>query len=414
VAILVPLSYVCNQAINRRAYVKVQAHRDIYGKLSSWLFEMLLGLREIKLFGQSRRSGKTFINKLSGLIRAKIAKDKIEFLSERLNVLLILIDQLLIFIVASFLVYRGLFTVGGLVATLMYFSIVSDMFRNLAQASMRMQKNFVSINRIFSILQQEEEQSRVSGTRPNNGQVIFRNVSFAYDEKQVLDRLCLEIQEGEHVAIVGRSGAGKSSLIQLLQGFYEKNGGEILIGGVPIEKYSINDLRRCVGVVSQKSVIFQGTIRENLTLGNRAYSDGAIWEACEMANISQAIQRLPRGLDTPLGYDGAGLSGGQLQRLTIARVLLRKPLITVFDEATSALDGASEAAIRLLMKELTSHTTLISIAHNYTTIAEADRVAVMDGGKIIDSGTIPQLLERCSVFRELYGEQARWYHAVPS
>ena len=106
-AILVPLSYVCNQAINRRAYVKVQAHRDIYGKLSSWLFEMLLGLREIKLFGQSRRSGKTFINKLSGLIRAKIAKDKIEFLSERLNVLLILIDQLLIFIVASFLVYSG-------------------------------------------------------------------------------------------------------------------------------------------------------------------------------------------------------------------------------------------------------------------------------------------------------------------
>lgn len=409
VAVLVPVSYYMNRMINARAYKKIDEHRSIYGKLTSWLFEMLSGIREIKMFGQHRWVSREFVSKQTALLRAKVGKDKIEFVSERMNVLLVLIVQLAIFTVSAILVYRDLFTVGGVIATLMYFTIISDMFRNLAQASMRLQKNMVSLNRIAAVLIEEEETKGKKGLLPDQGNIVFQNVHFSYGEKKVYQNLSLHIQYGEHVAVVGKSGAGKSSLIQLLQGLYQIDEGEIYIDGRPISDYSVTDLRQSVGVVNQRSVIFQDTIRGNVALGDRRFSDEEIWAACEKAFIRSEIEQLPEKLDTVIGKQGITLSGGQLQRLTIARVLLRHPQIIVFDEATSALDGAAEQALQKVMRTLKNRTTMITIAHSYSTISEADRIIVLDQGQVADCGTIPELLERCQIFNELFSEQRRWY-----
>jgi len=409
VAVLVPVSYYMNRMINARAYKKIDEHRSIYGKLTSWLFEMLSGIREIKMFGQHRWVSREFVSKQTALLRAKVGKDKIEFVSERMNVLLVLIVQLAIFTVSAILVYRDLFTVGGVIATLMYFTIISDMFRNLAQASMRLQKNMVSLNRIAAVLIEEEETKGNKGLLLDQGNIVFQNVHFSYGEKKVYQNLSLHIQYGEHVAVVGKSGAGKSSLIQLLQGLYQIDDGEIYIDRRPISDYSVTDLRQSVGVVNQRSVIFQDTIRGNVALGDRRFSDEEIWAACEKAFIRSEIEQLPEKLDTVIGKQGITLSGGQLQRLTIARVLLRHPQIIVFDEATSALDGAAEQALQKVMRTLKNRTTMITIAHSYSTISEADRIIVLDQGQVADCGTIPELLERCQIFNELFSEQRRWY-----
>ncbi|OXM13895.1 ABC transporter ATP-binding protein [Paenibacillus herberti] len=409
VAVIVPVSYYVNRMINARAYKKIDEHRSIYGKMTSWLFEMLSGIREIKMFGQHRWASREFVSKQVALLRAKVGKDKIEFVSERMNLLLVLIVQLAIFTVSTILVYRDLFTVGGVIATLMYFTIISDMFRNLAQASMRLQKNIVSLNRIAAVLQEDEETKGSTGLLLAQGEIVFQNVHFSYGEKKVYQNLSLQIHQGEHVAVVGKSGAGKSSLIQLLQGLYQINEGEIYINGRPVSDYSVMNLRKNVGVVNQRSVIFQDTIRGNITLGDRRFSEEAIWTACEKAFIRSEIEQLPEKLDTVIGKQGASLSGGQLQRLTIARVLLRNPQIIVFDEATSALDGAAEQALQTVIRTLKNRATMITIAHSYSTISEADRIIVLNQGKVADCGTIPELLERCQIFNELFSEQRRWY-----
>ncbi|WP_418038482.1 ABC transporter ATP-binding protein [Paenibacillus xylanilyticus] len=411
VAVLVPISYFINQKINERAYKKTFIHREFYGKISSWVLEMLSGMREIKIFGQVRRNNSVFIGKQVKLTRAKIAKDRIEFISERINVLVVLVVQLTLFIFSSILVVSGSFSVGGVIATLMYYTIISDMFRNLAQAHMRLQKNVVSVNRVFAILGQSEERKTGDGAYSTRTSLDFRNVRFAYNEKPIFDQLSFTIGHREHVAVVGKSGTGKSSLIQLLQGFYEPDEGVVELGGVPIQQYPLKELRRMVGVVHQRPVMFKGTIRHNICMGDKHFTDDAIWEACKQAGIAQEIEKLPEQLDTFLNSNGEGLSGGQKQRISIARVLIRNPEIIVFDEATSALDGISEQALRQVIRSLRSRKTMITIAHNFSMIAEADRVIVLDQGSVVGMGKIEELMQNCSVFHDLYSEQKEWYAA---
>lgn len=200
----------------------------------------------------------------------------------------------------------------------------------------------------------------------------------------------------------------KSSIIQLLQGFYEPVKGSIILGQQSIENYTNKELRRYVGVVNQKTAIFQGSIRHNITLGDKNFTEVAIWQACEQAQIAEEIRKLPGQLDTLLSDYGLSLSGGQMQRISIARVLLRQSQIIVFDEATSALDGISEHALQSVIRAMKSHRTIITIAHSFAAILDADRIMVIDQGRVADTGTIPELLERCTIFQELYGEQSRW------
>jgi len=238
------------------------------------------------------------------------------------------------------------------------------------------------------------------------GSIEFRHVDFAYATGDpVLHDINLVIEAGSTVAFVGQTGSGKSTLLKLLLRFYEPDAGKILIDGEPIDTVSLDSLRRQVGLVSQDVFLFQGTIAQNIAYGSPAATPEDVRAAALAAEASEFIDRLPQGYDTIVGERGQKLSGGQRQRLSIARALLKAPPILILDEATSSVDNDTEAAIQRSMQRISHSCTMLIIAHRLSTIVKADRIYVMDRGRIVDSGTHPELLERGGIYAALWAVQ---------
>jgi ATP-binding cassette subfamily B protein len=238
------------------------------------------------------------------------------------------------------------------------------------------------------------------------GDVELRNVRFAYDAGDpVLDGVSIQARAGETVALVGSTGSGKSTLIKLLLRFYTPQAGEILFDGEPIEKFSVESLRRQIGFVSQDVFLFQGTVRDNIAYGSPNATDDRIVLAADAAEATEFIERLPRGYDTVVGERGQKLSGGQRQRLSIARALLKDPRVLVLDEATSSVDNETEAAIQRSLERLSRRRTTLVIAHRLSTIVHADRIYVLDRGRVIEQGTHIELLSRRGTYADLWAVQ---------
>ncbi|MGI2905010.1 ABC transporter ATP-binding protein [Tolypothrix sp. VBCCA 56010] len=239
------------------------------------------------------------------------------------------------------------------------------------------------------------------------GDVEFKNVSFAYQDRQpIIENLSLHIPAGKTIAIVGSTGSGKSTLVKLLLRFYEVRSGNITVDGIELQDLNLRDLRRCIGLVSQDVFLFHGTVAENIGYGSFDASEKEIITAAKIAEAHEFIARLPQGYETIVGERGQKLSGGQRQRIAIARAILKNPPILILDEATSAVDNETEAAIARSLKRITVNRTTIAIAHRLSTIRNADCIYVMEHGKLVESGTHEQLLEKNGIYESLWRVQS--------
>jgi subfamily B ATP-binding cassette protein MsbA len=285
-----------------------------------------------------------------------------------------------------------------------------DPVKKLNRANLTIQKALSASERIFEVLDSPEitveEEGDIVYTPPFR-ELAFENVTFSYGENETpaLHNVSFRMTEGEQVAIVGPSGGGKSTLISLVPRFHDPDSGTVSINGRPVREYTLNSLRKSLGIVSQENFLFNATIRENIAYGREDVDEDTLQDAARAAYAHDFIQQLPRGYETLIGERGVKLSGGQRQRIAIARALLKDPDLLILDEATSALDTEAERIVQKALENLMHSRTSLVIAHRLSTVLKADRIIVMQNGQIIDEGPHNKLLEKCPLYKKLYNMQ---------
>ncbi|RYY13024.1 MAG: ABC transporter ATP-binding protein, partial [Cytophagaceae bacterium] len=302
----------------------------------------------------------------------------------------------------------GSISKGELIAFIMYNSLFFRPIRQIADRFNTLQLGLVSTERLLKLLD-NKDLIATSGTQPVpqlQGDVEFDHVWFAYNEPEwVLKDISFHVKPGQTIAFVGATGAGKTSIINLLSRFYDIQKGNILVDGQDLRAYDLSQLRRQIGVVLQDVFLFAGSIRDNITLGNREISDAKIWEAAGLVGAQRFIERLPGGLDYPVMERGATLSVGQRQLISFVRALVYEPRIIVLDEATSSVDSETEEMIQEAIDKLMEGRTALVIAHRLSTIQKADRIIVLDRGEIKETGTHDELLRQNGYYAQLYRMQ---------
>lgn len=288
------------------------------------------------------------------------------------------------------------------------FTQVINPLKSFSTASYNIQKGAASIDRIQQLIHEEQAVKEKADAQPIanfNKTIELRNVSFFYTDKQILKNINLTIQKGQTIALVGSSGSGKSTLADLIPRFHDCTEGEVLIDGIDIKNYKIKDLRNLMGIVTQEPILFNDTIKANISLGNKSAVSDQIKEAANIANASSFIEKKEKGFDTVVGDRGSKLSGGERQRITIARAVLKNPPILILDEATSSLDTESEKWVQDAIYKLMKDRTSIIIAHRLSTIKHADEIIVMDGGSIVERGRHDELIQRNGIYSRLVSLQ---------
>ena len=268
----------------------------------------------------------------------------------------------------------------------------------------------LSCSRVFSLLDDKEFQKEKFGIKhldKVNGDFEFKNVTFGYDERRILNDLSFKVNANETVGFVGKSGVGKTTIFNLLCKMYDVQKGDILIDGISIKELDEESIRGNITIISQNPYIFNMSIRDNLRLVKNDITEEEMMKACKMACLDEYIETLPDGYDTVVGEGGVTLSGGQRQRLAIARAFIQKTEIILFDEATSALDNDTQGKIQQAIDNLKSEYTILIIAHRFSTIINCDRIYFMEDGKIVDSGTHVELLKRCKSYKNLYESEIK-------
>jgi subfamily B ATP-binding cassette protein MsbA len=286
--------------------------------------------------------------------------------------------------------------------------MLSPPLKDVTKVNMALQLAISSARRVFELIDSRSEIPEKTGAvrlAPFARQIRYENVSFRYGDEPVLQNVDLTIQRGETVAIVGPSGAGKTTLVNLLPRLYDPTGGRITFDGVDLRDATLPSLRSQVGLVTQETILFDGSARDNIAYGRPDASEETVRSAADAAFADEFVRRLPEGYETRLGEDAGRLSGGQKQRLAIARALFKDAPILVLDEATSQLDSESEALVARALANLTSGRTTLVIAHRLSTVRRADRIVVLDGGRIVESGTHAELLTRNGLYRRLHDMQ---------
>jgi len=319
---------------------------------------------------------------------------------------------LLGYFTGAIMAINGTITVGTFMAYMGLIVWIIFPMRNLGRLIVQISTGMVSYNRVMDILRENREDLESGDTRPEgapNGRLVFDHVSFEYDAgKKVLDDISFECNPGEVVALLGSTGSGKTSLVNLLPRFYEYTGGKILLDGIELNHYPRSYLRRHIGIVEQEPFLFSRSIRENITYGvGRDVPQEEVEAAARAAAIHDVIQSFPQGYQTLVGEKGVTLSGGQKQRVAIARTLLKNPRILILDDSTSSVDTETEAEIREALQNLMQDRTTFIIAHRIQSIMIADLILVMDGGRIVQCGKHEELLEQEGIYRKIYNIQTR-------
>lgn len=303
------------------------------------------------------------------------------------------------------LAYKGKITVGEVVLYQTYFTQIVSQIVNLINMYPNLTKGVESVKSIGEIIGADdlEQNNAIVPLGELKGAVSFQNVSFRYrnGDRMILEDFNLDVKAGESVAFVGGSGAGKSTVLNLMIGFDEPASGKILVDGINMANLDKNEYRSQIAVVPQNTILFSGTIRDNITYGMKDVSDEAVWSILKEVGMDDVVAAMPQGIDTKLGEHGGTLSGGQRQRISIARALLRKPKIIIFDEATSALDSESEKKVQEATGRMMKQCTTFLVAHRLSTIRDADRICVMENGKIVEQGSYQELMEKKGHFYRL-------------
>ncbi|MBE6665265.1 MAG: ABC transporter ATP-binding protein [Ruminococcaceae bacterium] len=387
-------------------YKKVQANLD---RVLGITRENLAGTRVIRAFANEETEIKNFDRTNAALNAAQKFAGKFSALMNPVTCLVVNLAIVALIYTGAIRVETGILTQGIVIALYNYMSQILVELVKLANLIITMTKATACAGRIEQIL---EEGGKVpikanSSEKKNNFAVSFSDVSFTYDNAsdESLSNINFSVNKGETVGIIGGTGSGKTSLAHLIPRFYDATKGEICLDGIDIRAYSENELREKVGIVMQKAVLFKGTIRENIRWGNPKATDEQIMEALEIAQASDLIKDKEGGLDFVIEQGGKNLSGGQRQRLGIARTLVGEPDILIFDDSASALDYATDACLRSAVRNMQGERTVFIISQRTASILHADRILVLDDGKLVGSGKHEELLASCEVYREIYYSQ---------
>ena len=376
--------------------------REISGSFTGQLFELLKGLRELRLAAANRWMNAQVLTPLKNLIALSNRIKRIDFFVNKGIYLINLSASIVIYGFSVYLIIKGELTVGLFLAVIEYIALLHKKINWMLHIYLDWFARKVSIDRVNEVLNQDgEAKDGVEISEINN--VRFENVSFAYDENnQVFEQVSFKISKGERVGFVGTSGAGKTTLITLILGFYRPVSGEIFINDIPIKNINLASLRKLIGVVSQDILLFDESVRYNLNLGN-TYSEEEIWNALEAVELKGLVQGLPQGLDTKISAASHNLSGGQKQRLMIARILLKKASFIILDEATSALDIETEEKIINRLTTLYHNTTLVVISHRLAAIRDCDHLFVLHEHGIAAEGRHADLLRSSQIYKAMFG-----------
>lgn len=386
--------------------VRSQALAEVQG----FLHERVQGMSVIKSFAIEDNEAKNFDNHNKNFLQRAFQHTRWNAYSFAAINTVTDLGPIIVIGVGSYLAITGSITVGTLAAFVGYLEQLFGPLRRLVSSFTTLTQSFASMDRVFQLMDEDYDIKNGIGAQPikiSKGQIDLKHVSFKYNEneKEVLHDINLTINKGETVAFVGMSGGGKSTLINLIPRFYDVTLGEILIDHHNVKDFLTGSLRNQIGLVQQDNILFSDTVKENILLGRPDATDDEVVEAAKMANAHDFISNLPNGYDTEVGERGVKLSGGQKQRLSIARIFLNNPPVLILDEATSALDLESEAIIQEALDVLSKDRTTLIVAHRLSTITHADRIVVMENGRIVETGTHQQLINKRGAYEHLYSIQ---------
>jgi ATP-binding cassette subfamily B protein len=407
--LVIPLSLVIVQFIVKRSQGYFRQQQDYLGNVNGHIEEMFSGHVEVKAFNAEKRSIETF-----GGLNTKLYDTawKSQFLSGIMMPMMNFVGNLgyvAVVVAGGYLAIRNLITIGDIQAFIQYVRSFTQPITQLANISNVLQQTAAAAERVFEFLNEAEEVPEVEkpvDLSAIEGHVEFRNVKFGYDaEKIIINNFSTSVKPGMRVAIVGPTGAGKTTLVKLLMRFYDVNSGTILVDGHDIRNLRREDLRCMFGMVLQDTWLFNGTIMENIRYGNESASDEKVFAATKAAHADYFIRALPNGYNMVLNEETSNISAGQKQLLTIARAFLIDPAMLILDEATSSVDTHTELLIQKAMRNLMQNRTSFIIAHRLSTIRDADLILVINEGDIIEQGKHEDLLEKGGFYAELYNSQ---------
>lgn len=397
--------------IATRAFPRFQVMLEKFDGLNARVQETLMAIRVVKAFVRSKFEKEKFEVTNDDLKRASIMAEKILVWNGPLMTLAMYACIVAIVWFGGKLIAFGSMETGQLMSFISYVTQILMSLMMITNTFVMIVMSKASANRICEVLQEKPDISDAQADPAlavPDGSIEMRHVFFRYNqeaEKPVLSDISLSIRSGETIGVIGGTGSAKSTLVQMIPRLYEAEEGEVLVGGHNVKDYTLDHLRGAVAMVLQKNVLFSGTIRENLLWGNPEATDEEMIEACKAAQAHEFVMAFPDGYETNLGQGGVNVSGGQKQRLCIARALLKNPKILILDDSTSAVDTATDSKIREALRAHRSDTTTIIIAQRVTSVCEADRVIVLDDGKINDIGTHSELLARNQIYQEVYYSQ---------
>ncbi len=390
-------------------YKKVQSELD---RVLLHVRENLSGVRVVRAFNRQQDEKKTFYQDSTALMNTQLFVGRISGFLNPLTYAILNAAVILLIWVGGKRVDAGILSQGQVVALVNYMSQILVELIKLANLIVNVTKSLACLSRINKILDQEAGMSE--GTvaeqrqKKNTPCVEFKNVSITYQEgaDAALSHVSFAAYPGETIGIIGGTGCGKSTLVNLIPRFYDASEGQVLVDGLPVENYTFEALRNKVGIVPQKAVLFSGTIRENLRWGKKNATDEELYAALETAQGLEIVEKKEKGLDTEILQGGRNLSGGQRQRLTIARALVRDPEILILDDSASALDFATDAKLRKALKENKKEATVFLVSQRAATIRQADKIIALDDGVVAGIGKHEELYKNCEVYREICNSQS--------
>ena len=407
-----PVEIVMMIVILKKAnpYYSIVAKR--LDSVNSVVQENVTGARVVKAYVREDTEEKRFDDANISLMESNLRVQTLMAILQPLLMIILNLSVIAVIVIGGWQVQAKAMKVGEVMAAITYLSqvlhgvmMMSMMFQTLAKAS-------ASANRLREVLETDPviKSGSVSLADKTGGTVSFKNVSFSYPEtkgRPVISDLTLDIKSGESVAILGATGSGKSSLVNLIPRFYDCTAGEVLVDGVNVKDCKLDELRKKVGIVLQKSELFSGTVEDNIKWGDKNATHEEVISAAQAAQADEFIQKIPAGYEGIIAEKGASLSGGQKQRLSISRAVLKKPEILILDDSTSALDLGTEAKLRAEIDRKMNGTTLIIIAQRIQSVKSCDRIAVLDHGKLCACDTHENLLKTCEVYQDIYASQVK-------
>ena len=410
----VPISTIFISRVLKKAKVYFVAERTTLGKLNSIIEENFSGQLIIKANNHAEKSIKGFDKVNDQLYNENRQAQFLSSLTFPLTHVFLNLAYAGVCMLGGYYVISGVISIGGIQAFIQYLNRFNRPITEVAQLSSTIQQILAAAERIFDFLEEAEEKPEIENSlfkqimnkdRKFLGEVEFRNVNFSYDVKPIIKNFSVKIKPGMQVAIVGPTGAGKTTIVNLLMRFFDPNEGEILIDGVETSKMRRDEVRDLFGMVLQDTWLFSGTIMENLKYGAKRVSDEEVYKAAKLVGVDHFIKSLPNGYQTVISEDSDNISAGEKQLMTITRAVISEPLMMILDEATSNVDTRTEQLIQDAFSKLTKGRTSFVIAHRLSTIREADLILVMREGNIIEQGNHKELLAKNGFYAELYNSQ---------